>query len=192
MTRLASLIIAAAIATVAATAPLANAAEVAGVKVDETARTATTDLVLNGAGLRKKLFFKVYVAALYVPRKTGNTGEILDSREPRRVTLQLLRDLDADSFVGALKEGLRLNHSDSELAVLKQDIDQFELIMRKVGNAKEGDRVVLDFTADGTAVGFNGLARGNIAGAAFGRALLKVWIGDKPVAPELKRALLGG
>jgi hypothetical protein len=168
-----------------------SAAEVAGVKIAETAKSGNADLVLNGAGLRKKLFFKVYVAALYVPKRTANVGEILDSREPRRIDMHMLRDLDADTLIEVLKDGLRMNHSDAELAALKSDTDKFEGIMHGVGNARSGDLIVIDFTAEGTAVSFNGQARGSVPGATFGRALLKVWIGDKPADAGLKQALMG-
>lgn len=169
-----------------------RAAEVAGVKIADTAKSGSADLVLNGAGLRKKtLFFKVYVAALYAPKKTTNVSEILDSREPRRIDMHMLRDLDADTLIEVLKEGLRQNHSDAELAALKSDTDKFEGIMRGVGNARSGDLIVIDFTAEGTAIGFNGQPRGSVAGTAFGRALLKVWIGDKPADAGLKQALMG-
>jgi hypothetical protein len=178
-------------AFLALTANLAGAAEVAGVRVDDQAKSGNADLVLNGAGLRKKLFFKVYVAALYLPKKTTNAGEIIDSREPRRVALHMMRDLDADSLIGALKEGLQHNHSESELAALKADIERFEGIMHGVGNAKTGDVVGIDFSGDATTVSFNGQARGSVPGSAFGRALLKVWLGDKPADAGLKQALLG-
>ena len=46
--------------------PGLHAAEVAGVKVDDKIRVGSSDLVLNGAGLRSKVFIKVYVGALYV------------------------------------------------------------------------------------------------------------------------------
>jgi len=189
MTRYATILIA---AFLALTADFASAAEVAGVRVDDQAKSGNADLVLNGAGLRKKLFFKIYVAALYLPKKTANAGEIIDSREPRRITLHLVRDLDADALIGALKEGLQHNHSESELAALKPDIERFEGVMRAVGNARIGDVVGIDFSGDATVVSFNGQARGSIPGAAFGRALLKVWLGDKPADADLKRALLGG
>jgi long-chain acyl-CoA synthetase len=189
MTRIAVILVA---AFLALTADLAGATEVAGVRVDDQAKSGNANLVLNGAGLRKKLFFRVYVAALYLPKKTTNAGEIIDSRDPRRITLHLVRDLDADSLIGALKEGLQQNHSESELAALKADIERFEGIMRGVGNAKIGDVVGIDFSGDATMVSFNGQARGSIPGFAFGRALLKVWLGDKPADADLKRALLGG
>jgi long-chain acyl-CoA synthetase len=174
------------------TIPAVRAADVAGVHVDDRSRVGNADLVLNGAGVRTKVFFKVYVAALYAPKKTAAVGALLETREPRRMALHMMRDLDADSLVGALKEGLQNNHSAGELTKLKAEIDQFEGIMRGVGNARKGDLVTLDFSGDGTGIGFNGQARGSVAGEAFSRALLRVWLGDKPVDTDLKQSLLGG
>jgi hypothetical protein len=171
---------------------LTSAAEVAGVRLEDSAKNGNTDLMLNGAGLRKKLFFKVYVAALYAPKKTANAAEIIESREPRRIEMHMLRDMDADTLINVLKEGLRQNHSESELAALKTDTERFEIVMRGIGNAKSGDLIVIDFSADGTSIGFNGQAKGGVAGSGFGKALLKVWIGDKPADAGLKQALLGG
>jgi long-chain acyl-CoA synthetase len=173
------------------TISVAGAAEVAGVRIEDRIRIGSQDLVLNGAGLRTRMFFKVYVAALYLPRKTAAAAAILDSQELRRVGLHLLRDLDADALVGALKDGLRQNHTDAELAALRAEIDQFETLMRGIGNGRAGDLITLDLTADGTTVGFKGQERGKVSGNDLGRALLKVWLGEKPVEAGLKQALLG-
>ena len=172
--------------------PPAQAAEVGGIRIDEHAKLGSTDLVLNGAGIRTKLFFKVYVGALYLPKKTNSAAAVVDSKEPRRVVLHLLRDLDADALFGALLEGLRNNHGEADLARLKPDTDQFERLMRGIGNAKTGDVIGIDFSAEGISIAFNGQARGTVASEAFGRALLKVWLGDKPADGDLKRAMLGG
>lgn len=179
------------LATVLA-APTLQAAEIAGVRIEDQAKSGNADLVLNGAGVRTKLFFKVYVAALYLPKKATSPGAIIDSKEPRRIVLHMLRELNADSLFGALLDGLRNNHSETELSSLKPDIDQFERIMRGIGTAKNGDVIGIDLAADGVSVAFNGQARGNVGGEAFPRALLKVWLGDKPADADLKRALLGG
>jgi long-chain acyl-CoA synthetase len=169
-----------------------QAAEVAGVRIEDQAKSGATDLVLNGAGIRTKVFFKVYVGALYVPTKTNNAAAVIDAKEPRRVVLHLLRDLDADSLFGALLDGLKKNHGDVEMAALKPTIDQFERIMRGIGNAKTGDVIGIDFTSSGVSIAHNGQARGNVADENFGRALLKVWLGEKPADADLKRAMLGG
>ena len=55
----------------------ASAAEIAGIKLPERAKLGTCELVLNGAGLRKKLFFKVYIASLYLAEKRSSPAEVL-------------------------------------------------------------------------------------------------------------------
>ncbi|MGE5492908.1 MAG: chalcone isomerase family protein [Actinomycetota bacterium] len=171
--------------------PGLHAAEVAGVQIDERLKVGNSELVLNGAGLRSKLFVKVYVGALHVPQKTSTPAAVLDSDAPRRMTLRLLRDIDADTLYGALRDGLRDNCGEAELANLKPQVDQFADIMRRVGNARNGDTLALDFTAEGVAVSFNNEPRGKVAGKPFARALMLVWLGDRPVDASLKKALLG-
>lgn len=183
-------VLAAVLAALLAT-PGLHAAEVAGVKIDEQIKVGNSELVLNGAGLRSRVFIKVYVGALYVTQKAATPAALLDAGNPRRMSLRLLRDLDADTLYGALLDGLKNNNSEAELAALKAPIDQFAEIMKKIGNARSGDTVAIDFTGDGVGVSLNGEARGKVAGATFGRALLKVWLGDKPVDASLKKALLG-
>lgn len=172
-------------------APGLQAAEVAGVKVDETVKVAGQDLQLNGAGLRSKAFFKVYVGALYVTQKAGSPGLILDANSPRRMALRLLRDVDSDALYGALRDGLKDNNSEADLAAMKTQVDQFAEVMKKIGNARTGDTVTLDFVGDTVQVAFNGEVRGKVVGGAFPKALLKVWLGDNPVDGSLKKALLG-
>lgn len=170
----------------------ANAAEVAGVKVEDQIKVGANELVLNGAGVRTKVFIKVYVGALYVSQKSNASAALLDATTPRRMSMRMLREIDADTLYGALRDGLKDNNSEAELAALKVPTEQFAEIMKKVGTAKNGDTVALDFSADGVAVSFNGEARGKVSSGPFARALLKVWLGDNPVDASLKKALLGG
>ncbi|MBU1362208.1 MAG: chalcone isomerase family protein [Gammaproteobacteria bacterium] len=171
--------------------PGLQAAEVAGVRVEEKLRVGSNELVLNGAGLRTRFFIKVYVGALYVDAKASSPAAIIDSNAPRRVSLRLLRDLEAESLHSALDEGLRNNLSAAELSDLKGPAEQLAGIMKGIGKVKEGDTVAIDFSEAGVSVSQNGEARGKVAGAAFARALLKVWLGDKPADAALKKAMLG-
>ena len=172
-------------------APGLHAAEVAGVRVADSIKVGNNELVLNGAGLRSKLFIKVYVGALYVSQKAATPAAIYDSATPRRMVLRLLRDLDADSLHSALDEGLRNNHTPAELSDMKAQADQLGGIMKAMGKVHEGDTVSIDFSAEGVVVSQNGEVRGKVAGASFAKALLKVWLGDKPADASLKKALLG-
>jgi long-chain acyl-CoA synthetase len=173
----------------ASSTPLA--AEVGGVQVADKATVGGLDLVLNGAGLRTRAIFKVYVGSLYLPAKAGTLDAVL-AKGPRRIQMNLLRTLSADQLADALADGLKENNSAAELDAVKAQTEQLTAIMKSFGEAKEGDVVTLDFVDGATRVGFNGAAKGSIPGDAFNRALSKVWLGDKPVQMDLKKAMLGG
>jgi long-chain acyl-CoA synthetase len=169
----------------------AFALEVGGVKLDDKAAVGGQELVLNGAGIRTRVVFKVYVASLYLPAKANDVAAVL-AKAPRRIQMNLLRTLAPDQLVDALNDGMKENNSEVELAAVKAQTDQLMGIMRSFGEAREGNVVTLDFIDGATAVGFNGASRGTIPGDAFNKALTKIWLGDKPVQADLKKALLGG
>ena len=171
-------------------AAVALAAEVGGVKLDDKVSIGAQELVLNGAGIRTRVIFKVYVASLYLPQKAADLAGVL-SKSPRRIQLNLLRTLSADQLVDALNEGLAENNTAAELAAVKAQVDQLATIMKSFKEVKEKDVVTLDFVAGVTRIGLNGEAKGNISGDAFNQALTKVWLGDKPVQADLKKSLLG-
>lgn len=172
--------------------PTLHAAEVAGIKVDDSLRVGGSELLLNGAGLRSKLFIKVYVGALYVGQKSTTPAAILDNPQPRRMVMRLLRDVDAETLASAMDEGLKNNHTPAEMADMKTQAEQLAGIMKSIGKAREGDTIAIDFSADGVSISLNGETRGKVAGPGFAKALLKVWLGDKPADASLKKALLGG
>jgi hypothetical protein len=170
---------------------VALAAEVGGVKLDDKVSMGAQELVLNGAGVRTRVVFKVYVASLYLPQKATDLAGVL-SKSPRRIQLNLLRTLSADQLVDALNEGLAENNTAAELAAVKSQVDQMATIMKSFKEVKEKDVVTLDFVEGATRIGLNGEAKGSIDGDAFNQALTKVWLGDKPVQADLKKSLLGG
>ena len=55
------------------------------------------ELVLNGAGVRTRAIFKVYVGSLYVPAKATTAAAVL-AKGPRRIQLNLLRDVTPTSW----------------------------------------------------------------------------------------------
>ena len=176
-------------ALVAASAALAI--EVAGVKVDDKASVGGQELVLNGAGVRTRAVFKVYVGSLYVPAKAADLSAVL-AKGPRRIQMNILRNLTPDQLVDALVDGLKENNSADELNAVKAQQAELVTIMKSFNEVKEKDVVTLDFVDGATKIALNGTAKGSIAGEAFNRALTKVWLGDHPVQPDLKKAMLGG
>jgi hypothetical protein len=171
----------------------ASGAEVAGVNVADKASLANADLTLNGAGLRKLIFFNVYAMGLYLPKKTTNAAEAVAMEGPKRVSLHMLRDVGHERFTKALVEGITENHSEAEIKALQPRIDALNATMAQIGEAKKGSTITLDWNGTATLIGIDGKPTGQaIAGADFYRALLRIWLGDKPVQEDLKKALLGG
>lgn len=169
------------------------AAEVAGVKLDDRERVANSDLVLNGAGLRKRAFFQVYAAGLYLAEKKSVAAEVISSGGAKRVAMHMLRDVGADQFAGALTDGMKDNVGEAEMSALAPRIRQLSAIMGEMKDAKEGMRITLDWLPGaGTQVTVQGKPAGTpIPGEDFYRALLKIWLGENPVQADLKKALLG-
>ena len=179
--------------TFASLAASAQAVEIEGVKLEPTVQVGGAALVLNGAGIRTRAIFKVYVAGVYVPQKANNAAALLAQKGPRRVSITMLRNVDADTFSGALSEGLQKNLSEAQFAGFKAQIDTLSGNFKAAGEAKKGDVIHLEFTPEaGTRVVVNGKAQGSaIAGEDFYAALLRIWIGDKPVDADLKKGLVG-
>lgn len=169
-----------------------NAAEVAGVKLADKAQVDSRELVLNGAGLRTRLFFKVYAIGLYLGEKQRDAAAVLAAPGPKRVTLHMLRDVGADTFSEALIEGLKANHSEADYRALEPRVKQLEAIMAEVKEAKKGMDIALDWTGAATRVLVRGKPVGEIAGEDFYRALLRIWLGEHPVQDDIKQDLLGG
>jgi hypothetical protein len=174
------------------TAFTAGAAEVAGVKLDDKTQLEARELVLNGAGLRKRIIFKVYVIGLYLPEKKSDPAAVLALAGPKRAAIHMLRDVSAETFTEALVEGLRANTTEGEYKALEPRAQELARTIAEVKEAKKGMTISLDWTGAATQVMVNGKPAGKpIAGEDFYRALLRIWLGDKPVQEDLKKSLLG-
>jgi hypothetical protein len=167
-------------------------AEVAGVKIDDQAQLAGADLVLNGAGLRKRVFFQVYAIGLYLPKKTSSALDAVSMAGPKRIEIRMLRDVSAAQFAEALSDGIRENHSEADAKALEPRVKQLADTMAQMKEAKNGSTIRMDSVGGAMQLGIDGKAAGApIPGDDFFRALLRIWLGDKPVQDDLKKALLG-
>lgn len=170
----------------------AFAAEVAGVRFDERVHVGAAELVLNGAGVRKRAFFQVYAIGLYLPRKMAAPDEAVAASGPKRVAIHMLRDVGAEQFADALAEGLRANHPETLARALEPRVKQLSAAMIELKEAKKGMAIVLDWTGSETQLLVEGRPAGRpIAGEDFYQALLRIWLGDHPVQEDLKKALTG-
>jgi hypothetical protein len=180
-----------AFAAVISTTPAA-ARDVGGMDMPETAKAADSGaaLVLNGAGVRTRFLVPVYAAGLYLPARTGDAGAVLASAGSRQLLIKVIhREIEREKLVSAWNDGFTANHDAAAMARLGERIAAFNGLFDDV---RAGDVIQIDLTAGGaTRVSINGRARGEVQGADFAAAVLRIWLGDSPVSGSLKRELLG-
>jgi hypothetical protein len=167
----------------------AGAATLAGVNIPDTADVAGQKLVLNGAGLRKKLFIKVYTGALYLPAKSGNATSILAADQTRRMVMHFVFSVDKGKIAEAWTEGLADNTPNAGADVKTN----FKMLSSWMEDIKDGQEIVLHYVpGTGTTVSVNGKVKGTLAGKATSDAILNTWIGPKPgPGDDFKKAVLG-
>lgn len=177
---------------VLALAAPAAALEIEGVKLEDRAKIGAAEVPLNGAGLRTRLGFKVYAAGLYLGEKTKDPGAAIAAAGPKRIAIHMMRDVGGKTFLDSLNEGLEKNTPAPELAKLKLQVDQLTATMQAVGDVKKGDVILLDFVPGaGMQITVNGQLRGKpIEGDDFSRAMLRIWLGEKPADGDLKKGML--
>jgi len=167
----------------------ALALTVAGVNMEDHTTVNGQTLVLNGAGLRKKLFIKVYVGGLYLPAKQGNAAAILAGDTPRRQVMHFLLSVSKNQMCDAWEEGLEDNTKNAPADVKAN----FKTLCSWMEPIPKGNRLVLTYVpGSGTTVEINGKAKGTLPGKATADAILATWIGPKPGPGEaFKNAVLG-
>ena len=173
--------------------PLTSAREIAGIDLPETVQltAGSTPLVLNGAGIRKKFFFKIYVAGLYLPSRQTSSKAIVNMPGPKRVRMHFLyKEVERDKLVTGWQEGFENNLETNEFEKVASRLAKFNQLFRTM---HRGDVIDLDYQPEeGTLVLFNGELQGQIEGDDFYAALLQVWLGQQPADADLKTALLKG
>jgi len=172
----------------------AYGAELEGVELEDRVEVDGQALELNGMALRTRLFFKVYVAGLYLPQKASSAERAIESGGAKRIVLVMMRDASAEQFCDSLDVGMEANNSEEEIGRVKPQVEALFAKIRAIGEAQKGARIVLDYSssADATTLFMNAAAQGEpMPGGEFFRALLRIWLGERPAQADLKRMLLG-
>ena len=182
--------------TAAAGISAVQALEIEGVKIDDkvTLANGVPEIVLNGAGVRYKFaFFKVYVGSLYLTQKKTDNEAIFADPGPKRVSMHILTtEVTAQDLISSMNNALAVNLSPHELALIEKRIRDMNTMMGALKTLKQGSIVHLDYMPDvGTRVIIDNQERITIPGEDFFRAMLHIWIGNKPVDGRLRDAMLG-
>lgn len=167
----------------------ALAREYMGVTMPDSVEVGGKTLVLNGMGLRKKAFIKVYVGGLYLPAKETSASKILGSDTERRVVMHFVRHVGKNKICEAWKDGVKTNSPNATEQVSK-DIDT--LCSWEEDMQKGGEYVLTYVPGKGTNILIQGKDKGTIAGKAFADAILNCWLGPNPLPGlAMKEGMLG-
>ncbi len=175
-----------ALACVCAFALPIAAATLADVTLPDTITVGGQTLVLNGMGLRTKLFIKVYVGGLYLEKKSGDAAAIIQSDSAKRVVLQFIYgEVSRDQMVEAFTDGFKGNAPKAP----KAQVDQF---IAAIEGMKKGEQMVVTYVPNtGTTLSIRGKDKLTIPGLPFAQAVFSVWLGPKPPTSDLKKGMLG-
>ncbi|HXE98369.1 MAG TPA: chalcone isomerase family protein [Dongiaceae bacterium] len=164
------------------------ALEVAGVPLDQTVTVQNQQLKLNGYGIRKKFFVKVYIGSLYASKHLASTAEALNDGGGKLIRMNFLHSkVEKEKIVEAFREGLANN---SPGLIGSPEVKKFLSLFTSDFN--RGDVVDLILAADGTvSASHNGMLRGSIPSAKLARGVLAIYLGDNPADDSLKKGMLG-
>ena len=147
-------------------------------------------LVLNGAGLREKLWFDLYACGLYLSQKSSDALKIVASDEVMAVKLHILSNLvSKKKLIEAFRKGIDETNNPSDVNRLKSDIDVFlSLIKSEIAIDNVYDLVY--FPDKGLTVFENNKDLGTVKGLDFKKLVFNIWLASSPVDMELKLNLI--
>ncbi|MFD0962940.1 chalcone isomerase family protein [Pseudofulvibacter geojedonensis] len=161
--------------------------EINGVKVANTETFQEKELSLNGAGLREKLWFDLYVGMLYVTNKSKSADALINSDNPMAIKLHITDSkVTQEKMVKAVNEGFEnSSHGKATKAQIAKFISFFS---EKIAEGTIFDIVYMDGK---TTVYRNGTKKGSVEGLEFKKALYAIWLGNDPADEDLKEGMLG-
>lgn len=161
------------------------------VKVEKSLTIEGQELTLNGAGLREKLWYDLYVGALYTTVKSGDGNTLVDADLPMAITLDITdENVTQEKMKEAVETGFEDSCTAKERKAIQSEISTFIGFFKDA--IVEGDEFQISYIpGKGTMVAKNGKALGTIAGLDFKRGLFGIWLGDDPADEDLKEGMLG-
>ena len=164
-------------------AAAAEAVAVADVSFPSAQTLQGKSLQLNGAGVRYKAAFKVYAAALYLPKKSTAVSDAISTQTPKRLHITMLREIDANELGRMFTRGLEENLDRATSARLVPGILRMSQVFSDHKRLKEGESFQLDWVpGTGALLTIKGqtLAEPFVDPAFFQALLASGWATSRP------------
>lgn len=180
------------------------ALEIGGVTLDETLKAGDTELILNGAGLRRKFGLKVYAVGLYLKAKSGDAPAILGADEPMaldmkyrmKVPPEKINEVFFESFGEVLGVPKGPGYTaETDYGPESKNIVTFMSWVSQRKTEKDDSWIFIYTPGKGTDVhihdGKTDTLMGTIPGLEFKKTLFSIWLGENAPVGSLKDELLG-
>ena len=172
--------------------------DVSGVPLDETVTVAGVPLKLNGAGYRKRGYFKIDVTALYLQQKYNTLDAVEKAPGVKRLQLAIQQDVTGSQASRYFLIDFEASATPAEFAQLISEVSQIGDIYSALPKIKKGDIVTMDWipgkgliaTLNGVVLTPHGAASPYMNNELLGRVMLRMYVGGKTPA-ELHDNLLG-
>ncbi|MFT4545395.1 MAG: hypothetical protein ACI9EQ_001869 [Bacteroidia bacterium] len=162
-----------------------------GVTLPATMKAGDNNISLNGGGIRKKLFFKLYTGGLYLEEKTEDADKIMNADKGMAVKLQITSSMiSSENMSEAINEGFGKSTKDNT-APLKDKIAQFVATFGKEEIVEGNVFDIVYVPGKGVESYKNGKLQSTIEGMDFKKALFGIWLCSEPADEDLKEGMLG-
>jgi len=165
-----------------------TAVEVAGVNLEPAVTVNSQQLKLNGYGIRKKFFVKVYIGSLYSAKRFTSAAPALSDTGDKLIRMNFLHSkVEKEKITEAFNEGFANNSPD---LIGSPEVKKFLALF--TSDFIKGDVVDLVLGADGSvSASHNGKSLGSVPSTKLARGVLSIYFGDKPADESLKKGMLG-
>lgn len=172
--------------------------DVSGVSLDETVTVGGVPLKLNGAGYRKRGYFKIDVTALYLQQKATTLEAAENATGVKRVQLVIQQDITGSQASRYFLIDFEASATPAEFAKLITEVSQVGDIYSSLPKIKKGDVVTMDWipgkgliaTLNGANLTPHGATSPYLNSELLAKVMMRMYIGGKTPA-ELHDNLLG-
>jgi len=170
--------------------PQAFALKIGGIEMPDTLTVDSTSLVLNGAGLRKKFFVKVYAGGLYLKKKCSDPQKIIAADEPMAIRMHWTYDgVASKKIVAGWNHGFQTG-TGGKIQAIQKEIAKFNSYFSQEAIKNDIYEVIYQ-PGKGIDVQINGKSKGFIPGLEFKKAVFGIWLGNNDELKSMKKGMLG-
>ncbi len=170
----------------------AQSADVVGVHYPQAIKIEGNSLTLNGSGVSYRAVAKLYTVGLYVPQKSSQADAIFGNAGPKQLRFVMLQGMRVDELGKVITKGIENNSSREEFFKLIPSIRTMGEQFSRIKRLNPGDVFAIEYLPKrGTMFFVNGQPAGlPLDDGLFFPAILRTWLGQRPVTQDLKDALL--